>query len=70
MARLVQVGLSPPNDERSSRLVHPADFDAWVSVRTAEELSEPFTFVVDQIGALRLAPRRSEHVCAPVEKRS
>ncbi|WP_191294726.1 hypothetical protein [Kitasatospora herbaricolor] len=43
----------------------PADFDEWASARTAEELSEPFTFVVDQAGALRLAPRRSEHVvCA------
>lgn len=42
-----------------------ADFDEWASARTAEELSEPFTFVVDQAGVLRLAPRRSEHVvCA------
>ncbi len=30
-----------------------------------EHLAEPFTFVVDQAGALRLAPRRREHVvCA------
>lgn len=43
----------------------PADFDDWVSGRTAEELAEPFTFVVDSAGTLRLAPRRSEHVaCA------
>ncbi|MEU2261357.1 hypothetical protein ABZ557_13970 [Streptomyces sp. NPDC019645] len=43
----------------------PAEFDEWASVRTVEELAEPFTFVVDQAGALRLAPRRSEHVvCA------
>ncbi|MFI1400975.1 hypothetical protein [Streptomyces sp. NPDC020681] len=42
-----------------------ADFDEWASRRTAEELAEPFTFVVDTAGALRLAPRRSEHVvCA------
>ncbi|MCX5345731.1 hypothetical protein [Streptomyces atratus] len=39
-----------------------ADFDAWASERTAEELAEPFTFVVDAAGILRLAPRRSEHV--------
>ncbi|MFJ7949761.1 hypothetical protein ACIQ6K_40235 [Streptomyces sp. NPDC096354] len=43
----------------------PADFGEWASPRTAEELSEPFTFVVDQTLALRIAPRRSEHVvCA------
>lgn len=36
-----------------------------MSARTAEELAEPFTFVVDAVGVLRLAPRRSEHVvCA------
>ncbi|MFD8755549.1 hypothetical protein ACFV0O_31930 [Kitasatospora sp. NPDC059577] len=41
------------------------EFTAWVAARTAEELAEPFTFVVDLGGALRLAPRRSEHVaCA------
>ncbi|MEU6066939.1 NUDIX domain-containing protein [Streptomyces sp. NPDC047082] len=42
-----------------------ADFARWVSARGAEELAEPFTFVVDAEGVLRLAPRRSEHVvCA------
>jgi hypothetical protein len=42
-----------------------AHFDRWVSVRTATELTEPFTFVVGLDGLLRLAPRRSEHVaCA------
>ncbi|MGW2372327.1 hypothetical protein [Kitasatospora sp. NPDC001683] len=41
------------------------EFAAWVDERTAAELAEPFTFVVDLGGALRLAPRRSEHVaCA------
>jgi hypothetical protein len=41
------------------------DFNEWASARTAEELTEPFTFVVDIAGVLRLAPRRSEHVvCA------
>ena len=42
-----------------------SEFGAWVSARTAQELAEPFTFVVDVAGVLRLAPRRSEHVvCA------
>jgi hypothetical protein len=42
-----------------------ADLDEWASARTAAELAEPFTFVADAAGALRLAPRRSEHVaCA------
>lgn len=40
-------------------------FEEWASTRTADELSEPFTYVVDVDGILRLAPRRSEHVaCA------
>ncbi|MFE0465173.1 hypothetical protein ACFW1A_38570 [Kitasatospora sp. NPDC058965] len=43
----------------------PADFAEWVAARTPDELAEPFTFVVDAAGVLRLAPRRSEHVvCA------
>ncbi|OEJ23065.1 hypothetical protein AR457_38410 [Streptomyces agglomeratus] len=42
-----------------------ADFGRWVSQRSAAELVEPFTFVIDTAGVLRLAPRRSEHVaCA------
>lgn len=41
------------------------DFAAWIADRSAEERTEPFTFVVDTDGVLRLAPRRSEHVaCA------
>ncbi|MFE6501690.1 hypothetical protein [Kitasatospora sp. NPDC057738] len=41
------------------------EFAAWVEGRSAEELAEPFTFVVDLGGALRLTPRRSKHVdCA------
>ncbi|MCK2213680.1 hypothetical protein MF672_007735 [Actinomadura sp. ATCC 31491] len=41
------------------------DFDDWIAERTPAELAEPFTFVVDMDGVLRLAPRRSEHVaCA------
>jgi len=43
----------------------PADFDAWAARRPPAELDEPFTFMVDAGGLLRLAPRRSEHVaCA------
>lgn len=45
-----------------------ADFDEWAAARTTEELAEPFAFVVDAAGVLRLAPRRSEHVvCAAGE---
>lgn len=40
-------------------------FASWADGRAAAEFAEPFTFVVDLGGALRLAPRRSEHVaCA------
>ncbi|MFF1511544.1 hypothetical protein [Streptomyces sp. NPDC058326] len=45
------------------------DFGEWVSAQTLDELAEPFTFVVDGGGVLRLAPRRSEHVvCAGGEE--
>ncbi|MBR7839420.1 hypothetical protein KDL01_39540 [Actinospica durhamensis] len=41
------------------------DFSAWITAQSAVDLAEPFTFVVDVSGFLRLAPRRSEHVvCA------
>ncbi|MEW1566454.1 hypothetical protein AB0454_26120 [Streptomyces sp. NPDC093509] len=41
------------------------DFRSWIVEQSAAELAEPFTFVVDRDGVLRLAPRRSEHVaCA------
>lgn len=54
-------------DGRSIR--SPADFADWVSALTLGELAEPFTFVVDGGGVLRLAPRRSEHVvCAGGER--
>lgn len=50
-------------DGRSIR--SSADFGQWVSALSPDELAEPFTFVVDGGGVLRLAPRRSEHVvCA------
>lgn len=42
-----------------------ADIAAWMDGRTEAESAEPFTFVIDLSGCLRLAPRRSEHVvCA------
>ncbi|WP_030303907.1 hypothetical protein [Streptomyces katrae] len=42
-----------------------AHFKDWASGLAAVELAEPFTFVIDPAGVLRLAPRRSEHVvCA------
>lgn len=41
------------------------DFDACVGAIEPRDLAEPFTYVVDTEGVLRLAPRRSEHVaCA------
>ncbi|MFI6547802.1 hypothetical protein ACIBO9_31625 [Streptomyces prunicolor] len=48
------------------RVVRSAgDLNAWLAGREKDELAEPFTFVVDLDGLLRLAPRRSEHVaCA------
>ncbi|MEU7599758.1 hypothetical protein AB0B78_30190 [Streptomyces sp. NPDC040724] len=52
-------------ESEGRRVGSAADFDAWVSVLAPEDLAEPFTFVVDTAGVLRLAPRRSEHVaCA------
>lgn len=47
------------------RISSAAEFGGWIAGRSAAELAEPFTFVVDTDGVLRLAPRRSEHVaCA------
>ena len=41
------------------------DVDAWLSGCDVVEAREPFTFVIDLRGTLRLAARRSEHVaCA------
>lgn len=41
------------------------DLDGWLSEQALPERLEPFTFVVDLVGVLLLAPRRSEHVaCA------
>ncbi|WP_328673596.1 hypothetical protein [Streptomyces sp. NBC_00328] len=51
--------------KEGARIRSAADFTRWLSARGVEERAEPFTFVVDLEGALRLAPRRSEHVvCA------
>ncbi|MFE3738315.1 hypothetical protein [Streptomyces sp. NPDC059134] len=47
------------------RIGSAADFGGWIVEQSAAELTEPFTFVTDMDGVLRLAPRRSEHVaCA------
>ncbi|MBO1332679.1 hypothetical protein J3486_15705 [Streptomyces sp. VRA16 Mangrove soil] len=52
-------------DREGQGIRSAADFDERISARTAEELAEPFTFVVDRTGILRLSPRRREHVvCA------
>lgn len=51
------------------RIRSAGDFAAWAAQRPTAELAEPFTFVVDTEGVLRLAPRRSEHVaCAGGEE--
>ncbi|MFD9338867.1 hypothetical protein ACFWBF_31430 [Streptomyces sp. NPDC060028] len=52
--------------EAEGRSIRSAtDFDDWASALTEADLAEPFTFVIDSAGVLRLAPRRSEHVvCA------
>ncbi|WP_031139834.1 hypothetical protein [Streptomyces xanthophaeus] len=60
-ALLALVG--PGAEGRSVRSA--ADLDDVASATGAAEPAEPFTFVVDLAGVLRLAPRRSEHVvCA------
>lgn len=42
-----------------------AVLDEWLAGRNHRDRAEPFTFVIDLHGDLRLAPRRSEHVaCA------
>ncbi|WP_019068254.1 hypothetical protein [Streptomyces hokutonensis] len=47
------------------RIGSASDFAGWIVEQSVAELTEPFTFVVGMDGALRLAPRRSEHVaCA------
>lgn len=47
------------------RIRTAADVELWLAACSERESAEPFTFVVDTEGFLRLAPRRSEHVaCA------
>jgi hypothetical protein len=54
-----------PSGGTGKRIRSVADLDDWLSSRATAELIEPFTFIVDMEGALRLAPRRSEHLaCA------
>jgi hypothetical protein len=43
----------------------PGDFERWAGSVSARDLAEPFTYVVDIGGMLRLAPGRGKHVaCA------
>ncbi|GAA0611904.1 hypothetical protein [Streptomyces crystallinus] len=54
-----------PSADGGATIRTAADFADWAAARSVEELDEPFTFVIATRGALRLAPRRSEHVaCA------
>ncbi|MET9373799.1 hypothetical protein ABZX98_06555 [Streptomyces sp. NPDC002992] len=43
----------------------PEDFTAWVADQAARDLDEPFTYVVDEDGFLRLAPSRRATAPAP-----
>jgi DNA-directed RNA polymerase subunit RPC12/RpoP len=53
------------HDTEGHLIGSPNDFAAWLATCGEDELAEPFTFVIGVDGALRLAPRRSEHVaCA------
>ncbi|KIQ62602.1 hypothetical protein TR51_26785 [Kitasatospora griseola] len=44
------------------RVRTPAELDGWLGELAPAERAEPVTYVIDPAGALRLAPRRSEHV--------
>ncbi|MEU8121672.1 hypothetical protein AB0C21_23455 [Spirillospora sp. NPDC049024] len=47
------------------RIASPDDLATWLAACDEDESTEPFTFVVDLDGFLRLSPRRGEHVvCA------
>ena len=47
----------------------PVDLDAYLAAADPRDRDEPFTYVIDTAGTLRLAPRRSEHVaCAGGEE--
>jgi hypothetical protein len=59
----IRAGIRPGDD--GPRIGSPADFDQWTAIQSIPEMADPFTFVIDVSGVLRLAPRRSEHVaCA------
>ncbi|MCX4823875.1 hypothetical protein OG883_29175 [Streptomyces sp. NBC_01142] len=59
----IRAAVRPGSEGRVIRTLD--DFEAWASDQAVDELAEPFTYVVDGDGDLRLAPRRSEHVaCA------
>ncbi|MEV0667663.1 hypothetical protein ACIBI3_41820 [Actinomadura luteofluorescens] len=50
---------------RGQAVASPDDLAAWLTRQTAQHAEDPFTYVVDLDGTLRLAPQRSEHVaCA------
>ncbi|MFI0445011.1 S1 RNA-binding domain-containing protein [Actinomadura sp. 6N118] len=54
---------------RSEGMGHPItsrdDLATWIARQDGQEQEEPFTFVIDETAALRLAAQRSEHVvCA------
>jgi hypothetical protein len=50
---------------RGTPITSQADLDQWLASQDRRDLDEPFTFVVDLDGQLRLAARRTEHVaCA------
>ncbi|TDD67469.1 hypothetical protein E1293_37985 [Actinomadura darangshiensis] len=52
-------------DRRGHPITSHDDLSAWLTRQTAQDPEEPFTYVIDLAGTLRLAPQRSEHVaCA------
>ena len=60
---------SAASGQVGTAITSTAEVAAWLAGRDPEEWQEPFTFVVDLDGSLRLAPRRSEHVvCAGGEQ--
>lgn len=64
LAAVVSDGATTP-DRGGWAVRSPHDLASWLARVRPAELTEPFTFVVDLAGVLRLAPRHSEHVaCA------